>query len=102
METKGDKIVFSKEHSHKYQVLRCDCGTHFIELSYYPETEEEEMEAYLIVEITQMSLWWRIKWAVNFILNRTRNREEFIIGNEYDFVRFKKFVDEIYDEFVNK
>ena len=94
--------MFDKNHSHKYQVLRCDCGTHYIELSYFPEEDKEKTEVYLVVQITETSLWWRIKWAINFILNRTSNREEFIIGNEYDFKRFKGFVDEIYKELVNK
>lgn len=92
--------MFDKNHSHKYQVLRCDCGTHYIELTYYPEDEHEKMEAYLKVQITQMSLWWRIKWAVKYIFNRTNDWQEFCIGNEYDFMRFKWFVDEIYKDLV--
>jgi len=94
-------MSFQKEHSHKYQVLRCECGTHYMELSYYPEDEHEKIEAFLNVQITQMSLWWRIKWAVKYIFNMTNNWQEFAIGNEYDFVRFKRFVDEIYKELVN-
>ena len=94
--------MFSKEHSHRFEMLRCDCGTHYIELSYYPEDEHEKMEAFLNVQITQMSLWFRIKWAIKYIFNRTNDWQEFIIGNEDNFIKFKKFIDEIYEELVNK
>lgn len=94
--------MFNKSHSNKYQVLRCDCGTHYMELSYFPEDTDEKTEVFLSVEITRMSLWWRIKWAINFILNKTNDWQEFAIGNEYDFKRFKKFIDKMYEELVNK
>ena len=94
--------MFDKTHSNKYEVLRCACGAHYLCLSFFPEEEKEKWAAYLNIEVDPMSLWHRIKWAVKYIFNRTNNWEEFIIDDEESFLKFKGFVDEIYEELVDK
>ena len=67
--------------------LECDCGMHYLTVTYYAPYENEPPAAFLTVMRGDMSLWERIKEAVRIILGKESIWEEFLLD---DFNKAKK------------
>lgn len=74
--------------------IRCDCGAHYLTLSYWPEGEEKPM-VFLTVQIQELPFWLRLKWALKLLFNKCRDWEEFHIDDKYKLEQLKKFIEEI-------
>jgi len=60
--------------------IRCDCGYHYLTVSFLDSWGDECPTAYLTVERESgFSFWYRLKEAIRIILNRESYWTEFIL-----------------------
>lgn len=57
--------------------IECDCGAHYLTVTYFAPWEGEPPIAYLTVNRASMGLWWRLKEAVSLVLGRERLWDEY-------------------------
>jgi len=74
--------------------IRCECGSHYLALTYWPEDADEQW-AFLTVQIVKMPFWIRLKWALKILFNKINEWEEFIIDNEHKLQQLKALILEI-------
>jgi hypothetical protein len=79
--------------------LECDCGAHYLTVTYWAPWQDEPPVAYLAVHTTRMPLWWRIKEAVKLIFNKDRTWEEFVFENFRNLDKLKRMVLKLEENF---
>ncbi|NVM21305.1 MAG: hypothetical protein HWN68_05950 [Desulfobacterales bacterium] len=74
--------------------VQCDCGGHYLVVTYFGPWEKEPPIAYLTVKRSRLGLWLRLKEAVSLVLDRER------LWDEYSFESFNQI--EKLDKMVKK
>jgi len=74
--------------------VQCDCGGHYLTVTYFGPWEKEPPVAYLTVNRSRRRLWLRLKEAILLVLDRER------LWDEYTFEYFGQ-IDKL-DKMVKK
>ena len=74
--------------------IKCDCGGHYLTVTYFGPWEKEPPIAYLTVNRSRLDLWSRIREAVSLVLSKDQ------LWDEYTFECFGQ-IDKL-DEIVKK